>query len=60
MSQTFVIERLPDEQYQFVIDAVGAGSTDRQICADFEKNFGAPPLRVRRNLLILTRSRDKL
>ena len=42
MSQQFTIEKLPDEQYQFVLDAIMAGSTDRRICADFEQKFGRP------------------
>jgi hypothetical protein len=42
MSARFTIERLPSDQYQFVIDAVIAGRTDREICDAFEKQFGAP------------------
>ena len=42
MSARFAIERLPSDQYQFVIDAVIAGRTDREICDAFEKQFGAP------------------
>jgi hypothetical protein len=42
MPPRFAIERLPGDQYQFVIDAVIAGCTNREICDAFEKQFGAP------------------
>jgi cellobiose-specific phosphotransferase system component IIA len=42
MTTRFAIDRLPSEQYQFVIDAVNAGCTDREICDAFEKQFDDP------------------
>ena len=42
MSKPFTIERLPNDQYQFVIDAVNGGRTDREMCDAFEKQFGVP------------------
>jgi hypothetical protein len=34
------INQLPDEQFQFVIEAINRGQSDRQICLDFETQFG--------------------
>ena len=42
MPPRFTIDRLPADQFQFVIDAINNGGTDRAICAAFEKEFGAP------------------
>ena len=42
MPPRFTIDRLPEEQFQFVINAINKGGSDREICADFAKQFGAP------------------
>ena len=42
MPPRFTIDRLPEEQFQFVIDTINSGASDREICAAFEKQFETP------------------
>jgi hypothetical protein len=42
MGRKHVIRELDDAQFTFVIEAIIAGLTDREICAGFEKQFGQP------------------
>jgi hypothetical protein len=42
MPPRFTIDRLPEEQFQFVVDAINSGASDREICAAFEKQFETP------------------
>jgi hypothetical protein len=40
MARNFAVEELPDAQFQFVIDAILDGYTNREICAAFEAEWG--------------------
>ena len=42
MGRKSTVEKLPDDQFDFVIREILAGSTDREISARFEKQFEAP------------------
>ena len=42
MPPRFTIDRLPEEQFQFVIDTINSGASDREICAAFEQQFETP------------------
>ncbi len=42
MPPRHAVEQLPDEQFQFVINAIIAGDTDREISAAFQKEFKSP------------------
>lgn len=39
MPRRHVVEQLPDEQFQFVINTIIAGDTDREISAAFQQEF---------------------
>lgn len=41
MAPKFTVETLPDEQFQFVINAIINGDTNREISAAFQKQFNA-------------------
>lgn len=42
MGRKSTVERLPDDQFDFVIRAILAGATDREISSGFEKTFKSP------------------
>src|ERR1700674_3023103 len=42
MSSRHKVEQLPDDEFQFVIQAIIDGGTDRTIAAAFQKQFNKP------------------
>lgn len=42
MGRKYVVKTLPDDQFEFVMRKIMAGKTDKEICAEYEKDYGAP------------------